>query len=159
MKMNWYSVLKKSTIGLLLFYIGLVFSQVTTPECVCEDPVNIWYKVSTFQEDKGKIIKLDMTKGQAFSDHQYIYLVVQALETGEIIKLDMRTGQAFSDHQYIYIVVKTIDTGEVTYIAFPNGGDWVATPPKDPFLDALDEEFKNLEDYLKKNKGVEIKKK
>ena len=130
MKINLYSVLKKSTIGLLLFYIGLVFSQVTTPECVCEDPVNIWYKVSTFQEDKGKIIKLDMRKGQAFSDHQYIYLVV-----------------------------KTMDTGEVTYIAFPNGGDWVAEPARDPFLDALDEEFNNLEEYLKSKQGTEIKKK
>ena len=130
MKMNLYSVLKKSTIGLLLFYVGLVFSQVTTPECVCEDPVNIWYKVSTFQEDKGKIIKLDMSKGQAFSDHQYIYLVV-----------------------------KDLDTGEVTYIAFPNGGDWVAEPEKDPFLEALDEEFKNLEEYLRSKQGTEIKKK
>ena len=130
MKISWYSVLKKSTIGLLLFYVGLVFSQVTTPECVCEDPVNIWYKVSTFQEDEGKTIKLDM-----------------------------RRGQAFSDHQYIYIVVKTMDTGEVTYIAFPNGGDWVAEPARDPFLDALDEEFKNLEDYLRSKESQEIKKK
>ena len=130
MKINWYSILKKSTIGLLLFYVGLVFSQVTTPECVCEDPTNIWYKVSTFAEDRGKIIKLDM-----------------------------RTGQSFSDHQYIYLVVKTIDTGEITYIAFPNGGDWVAEPKKDPFLDALDEEFKNLEEYLRSKQGTEIKKK
>ena len=130
MKINWYSILKKSTIGLLLFYVGLVFSQVTTPECVCEDPTNIWYKVSTFAEDKGKVIKLDM-----------------------------RTGQSFSDHQYIYLVVKTIDTGEITYIAFPNGGDWVAEPARDPFLDALDEEFKNLEEYLRSKQGTEIKKK
>ena len=130
MKINWYSALKKSTIGLLLFYVGLVFSQVTTPECVCEDPTNIWYKVSTFAEDKGKVIKLDM-----------------------------RTGQSFSDHQYIYLVVKTIDTGEITYIAFPNGGDWVAEPARDPFLDALDEEFKNLEEYLRSKQGTEIKKK
>ena len=130
MKINWYSILKKSTIGLLLFYVGLVFSQVTTPECVCEDPTNIWYKVSTFAEDRGKVIKLDM-----------------------------RTGQSFSDHQYIYLVVKTIDTGEITYIAFPNGGDWVAEPKKDPFLDALDEEFKNLEEYLRSKQGTEIKKK
>ena len=130
MKINLYSVLKKSTIGLLLFYIGLVFSQVTTPECVCEETTNIWYKVSTFQEDEGKVIKLDMRK-----------------------------GQAFSDHQYIYIVVKRMDTGEVTYIAFPNGGDWVASTPKDPFLDALDEEFKNLEDYLRSKESQEIKKK
>ena len=129
MKINWYSILKKSTIGLLLFYVGLVFSQVTTPECVCEDPTNIWYKVSTFAEDRGKVIKLDM-----------------------------RTGQSFSDHQYIYLVVKTIDTGEITYIAFPNGGDWVAEPKKDPFLDALDEEFKNLEEYLRSKQGTEIKK-
>ena len=130
MKINWYSALKKSTIGLLLFYVGLVFSQVTTPECVCEDPTNIWYKVSTFAEDKGKVIKLDM-----------------------------RTGQAFSDHQYIYLVVKDLETGEVTYIAFPNGGDWVAEPARDPFLDALDEEFKNLEEYLRSKQGTEIKKK
>ena len=130
MKINWYSILKKSTIGLLLFYVGLVFSQVTTPECVCEDPTNIWYKVSTFAEDKGKVIKLDM-----------------------------RTGQSFSDHRYIYLVVKTIDTGEITYIAFPNGGDWIAPTPKDPFLDALDEEFKNLEEYLRSIQGTEIKKK
>ena len=130
MKINWYSALKKSTIGLLLFYVGLVFSQVTTPECVCEDPTNIWYKVSTFAEDKGKVIKLDM-----------------------------RTGQSFSDHQYIYLVVKTIDTGEITYIAFPNGGDWVAEQKKEPFLDALDEEFNNLEEYLRSKQGTEIKKK
>ena len=130
MKINWYSVLKKSTIGLLLFYVGLVFSQVTTPECVCEDPVNIWYKVSTFQEDKGKIIKLDMSK-----------------------------GQAFSDQMFIYIAVKELESGEVTYIAFPNGGDWVAEPERDPFLEALDEEFKNLEDYLRSKESQEIKKK
>jgi len=130
MKINWYSALKKSTIGLLLFYVGLVFSQVTAPECVCEDPTNIWYKVSTFAEDRGKVIKLDM-----------------------------RTGQSFSDHQYIYLVVKTIDTGEITYIAFPNGGDWIAPTPKDAFLDALDEEFKNLEEYLRSIQGTEIKKK
>ena len=131
MKINWYSALKKSTIGLLLFYIGLVFSQATTPECpVCEDPVNVWYKVSTFEPDRGKIVRLDMRK-----------------------------GQAFSDHQYIYISVKDLDTGELVYIAFPNGGDWVAEPEKDEFLEALDEEFKNLEDYLRSKESQEIKKK
>jgi hypothetical protein len=131
MKINWYSILKKSTIGLLLFYVGMVFSQVTTPECpVCEDPVNVWYKVSTFEPDRGKIVRLDMRK-----------------------------GQAFTDHQYIYISVKDLDTGELVYIAFPNGGDWVAEPKKDPFLEALDEEFKNLEDYLRSKESQEIKKK
>ena len=131
MKINFYSLLKKSTIGLLLFYVGLVFSQVTTPDCECGEPVNVWYKVSTAEQDKGKIVRLDMSK-----------------------------GQAFSDQMFIYVVVKDADTGDVIYIAFPNGGDWVAETPKDPFLEALDEEFKNLEDYLR-NKGIgtEIKKK
>ena len=131
MKIKWYSALKKSTIGLLLFYVGMVFSQATTPECpVCEDPVNVWYKVSTFEPDRGKIVRLDMRK-----------------------------GQAFTDHQYIYISVKDLDTGELVYIEFPNGGDWVAEPKKDPFLEALDEEFKNLEDYLRSKDSQEIKKK
>ena len=130
MKINLYSVFKKSTIGLLLFYIGLVFSQVTTPECVCEDPTNIWYKVSTSEHDYGKVVRLDMTK-----------------------------GQAFSDQMFIYIAVKDLDTGDIIWIGFPNGGDWVSEGPKDPFLEALDEEFKNLEDYLRAKQGTEIKKK
>ena len=130
MKINFYSLLKKSTIGLLLFYVGIVFSQVTTPDCECGEPENVWYKVSTFEPDNGKIVRLDMSKGKAFSDHQFIYIAVQDLDTKDII-----------------------------YIAFPNGGDWVAEPEKDPFLDALDEEFKNLEDYLRAKKGTEIKKK
>ena len=131
MKISWYSILKKSTIGLLLFYVGMVFSQVTTPECpVCEEPVNIWYKVSTAEPDYGKIVKLDMSKGQAFTDGQFIFIVVQDLDTGDII-----------------------------YIGFPNGGDWVSEGPKDPFLEALDEEFKNLEDYLRSQGSEEIKKK
>ena len=130
MKINWYSLLKKSTIGLLLFYIGLVFSQVTTPECpVCEEPVNVWYKISTAEQDYGKVIRLDMSR-----------------------------GQAFTDGQFIFIVVKDLDTGDITYIGFPNGGDWVSEGPKDPFLEALDEEFKNLEDYLRSKNSQEIKK-
>ena len=71
----------------------------------------------------------------------------------------MTKGQAFSDGMYIYIVVKDLETDEVIYIAFPNGGDWVAETPKDPFLKALDEEFKNLEDYLRSKGSTEIKKK
>jgi len=129
MKIKWYSVLKKSTIGLLLFYIGLVFSQVTAPECVCEETTNIWYKVSTSEHDYGKVVRLDMTK-----------------------------GQAFSDQMFIYIAVKDLDTGDIIWIGFPNGGDWVSEPAKDPFLEALDEEFKNLEDYLRAKQGTEIKK-
>ena len=133
MKINWYSILKKSTIGLLLFYIGLVFSQATTPDagssdCVCEEPVNVWYKVSTFEEDAGKIVKLDMSE-----------------------------GKSFADENWIYIAVRQIGRDDITYIVFPNGGDWVAEA-QDPFLKELQKEFDSLEEYLKANQGTSIEK-
>ena len=128
--MKYLNKLKTVTKVLFIFLLGIISAQVTAPDCECGEPVNVWYKVSSFEPDNGKIVKLDMSK-----------------------------GKAFSDHQYIYISVKDLDTGDVIYIAFPNGGDWVADTPKDPFLEALDEEFKNLEDYLKSKASEEIKKK
>ena len=133
MKINLYSLLKKSTIGLTLFYIGLVFSQATTPDagssdCVCEEPVNVWYKVSTFEEDGGQIIKLDMSE-----------------------------GKSFADEQWIYIAVRQIGRDDITYIVFPNGGDCVAKA-QDPFLKELQKEFDSLEEYLKANQGTSIEK-
>ena len=137
MKINWYSVLKKSTIGLLLFYIGLVFSQVTTPECpvceVCEEPMkNVWYKLSTGEDGIQRTIKLDMQMGVSYSEGPYYVLELKDAENGDII-----------------------------FVAFPTFGPWESEIPKDkdPFLEALDEEFKNLEDYLRSKDGQEIKKK
>ena len=128
--MKYLNKLKIVTKVLFIFLLGIISAQVTAPDCECGEPANVWYKVSTFEPDRGKIVRLDMRK-----------------------------GQAFTDHQYIYISVKDLDTGELVYIAFPNGGDWVAEPEKDEFLDALDEEFKNLEDYLRSKESQEIKKK
>ena len=137
MKINWYSVLKKSTIGLLLFYIGLVFSQVTTPEClvceVCEEPMsNVWYKLSTGKDGIQRTVKLDMQMGKSYSEGPYYVLELRDVENGEII-----------------------------FVAFPTFGPWESEIPKvkDPFLDAMDEELKNLEDYLRAKQGTEIKKK
>ena len=136
MKINWYSALKKSTIGLLLFYIGLVFSQVTTPECpvceVCEAPMsNVWYKLSTGKDGIQRIIKLDMQAGTSYSEGPYYILELRDIENDEII-----------------------------FVAFPKFGVWESEIPKekDPFLEALDEEFKNLEDYLRSKNSQEIKK-
>ena len=132
MKINWYSVLKKSTIGLTLFYIGLVFSQVTAPECVCEEPMkNVWYKLSTGEDGIQRTIKLDMQMGVSYSGGPYYVLELRDVENGEII-----------------------------FVAFPTFGPWESETPKakDPFLEALDEEFRNLEDYLRAKQGTEIKK-
>ena len=136
MKINWYSALKKSTIGLLLFYIGLVFSQATTPDagssdCVCEEPINVWYKLSTDEYGVQRTVKLDMQKGVSYSDGPYYILEL-----------------------------RDVDNGDVIFVAFPIIGPWESETPKakDPFLEALDEEFRNLEDYLRAKQGTEIKK-
>ena len=135
MKINWYSALKKSTIGLLLFYIGLVFSQVTTPECpvceVCEEPINVWYKLSTGPDGIQRTVKLDM-----------------------------QMGKSYSDGPYYVLELRDADNGDIIFVAFQIIGPWESETPKakDPFLEALDEEFRNLEDYLRSKQGTEIKK-
>ena len=133
MNLNITAFLSKVTIGLTLLYVGLVFSQVTSPDagssdCECGEPANVWYKVSSGSEDYGKVVQLDMSK-----------------------------GQAFSDQMYIYIIVKDVANGDNIVVAFPNGGDWVAETV-DPFLNELEKEFKNLEDYLRSKQGDEIEK-
>tara|TARA_R100001530_G_scaffold58531_1_gene42497 strand:- start:207 stop:548 length:342 start_codon:yes stop_codon:yes gene_type:complete len=91
--------------------------------------INIWRKVSTDELNPGNIITLDMSKGYSFSDHQYIYIVVQP-----------------------------INSIEQVVVAFPNGGYWNA-PEADPFLQELQKEFDSLEDYLRNLESKEIKKK
>ena len=128
--MKYLNKLKTITKVLFIFLLGIISAQVTAPDCECGEPVNVWYKVSTFEPDKGKVVRLDMSRGTTFTDHQFVYIAVQDLDTKDII-----------------------------YIMFPKNGDWVSEEPKDPFLDALDEEFKNLEDYLRSKDSQEIKKK
>ena len=133
MNLNFYTLLKKVTIGLTLFYIGLVFSQVTAPECVCEEPMNnVWYKLSTGEDGIQRTVKLDM-----------------------------QMGKSYSEGPYYVMELRDADNGDIIFVAFPSDGIWESEIPKakDPFLDALDKEFKNLEDYLKSRKSEEIEKK
>ena len=128
--MKYLNKLKFTTKVLFIFLLGIISAQVTATDCECGEPVNVWYKVSTFEPDKGKVVRLDMSK-----------------------------GKTFTDHEFVYIAVKDLDNGDIVYIMFPKNGDWVSEAPKDEFLDALDEEFKNLEDYLRSKESQEIKKK
>ena len=67
-----------------LFIGSILFSQ-ECEECVCEEPVEVWFKISNDKDDKdyGNIIQLDMSKGYAQSDGHYLYLFVQKLDTDE----------------------------------------------------------------------------
>ena len=137
MNLNITAFLSKMAIGLTLLYVGLVFSQVTSPDagssdCVCEEPMsNVWYKLSTGEDGIQRTIKLDM-----------------------------QMGVSYSEGPYYVLELRDVDNGEIIYVAFPIVGPWESEKPKpkDPFLEALDEEFKNLEDYLRATQGTEIKK-
>ena len=109
------------------YILILLFGIVTA--CTQDKEINIWHKVSTDELNPGVILALDMAKGYAFSDHQFIYIVVQLLDSEEQI-----------------------------VVAFPNGGYWAAPEP-DPFLKELQQEFDSLEDYLRNLESKEIKKK
>ena len=129
--MNLYKALKNSTMVLSIFYIGILCSQVTAPVCVCEEVLsNVWYKVSTDDLTYGDVLRLDMSKGQSFSDGMYNYLIVQDMDTQEVI-----------------------------YIAFPNGGDWQAFSKEDSIYMDMEKDINDLQKYLEKRKSSAIRKK
>jgi len=58
--------------------IGFSFTQ------ECDEPVNVWFKLSndTQSLDYGKVIAIDMSKGYASTDGEFIYLLLQ-IDSGE----------------------------------------------------------------------------
>ena len=126
--MKFLNTIKKATLVSFIYLMGIISAQATSENCECGEPENVWFKISSEDGYGQKIVQLDMTRGQAFTDPQYIYLVVQDIETKDVI-----------------------------YIVFPNGGDWTAEV-RDPMLDALEKEFKNLEEYLKSKGSTQIQK-
>ena len=98
------------------------------PRTLPELNVNVWNKVSTDE-----------------------------LNPGEIVPLDMSKGYSTCDGPFIYIVIRMVDSEEEVVLAFPNGGYWTA-PEADPFLQELQREFDNLEEYLKQGDDMEWKK-
>ncbi len=68
---------------------------------------------------------------------------------GSVIPVDMSSGYAYADEAGVYLIVLDKNTKEQLIIMFPIGY-WESE-------DKLEKEFKDLEDYLKYNKG-EVKK-
>ena len=62
---------------------SFIFSQ-ECEECVCEEPENVWFKVSYNENHRyGEILTIDMSAGAALYDEFYIYLFVLEKNTGE----------------------------------------------------------------------------
>ena len=111
----------KNIIITLITLITFSFSQ------DCEEPIDVWFKISNDNKSFGKLMTLDMSAGYAGTDGAYVYLFVNDLKSKEGI-----------------------------VIAFPIGY-WEAGTSGSKFEDELEKEFKDLEDYLKHNKGKGIK--
>jgi len=114
--------------GCLVLTAMLFLSCPAYPNSTQNTEVNVWRKVSTDE-----------------------------LNPGEIVPLDMGRGYAVCEGPVIYIIVRIVGSEEEVVIAFPNGGYWTSPVP-DPFLQELQKEFDNLEEYLRSKGGTEWKK-
>ena len=112
----------KNIILILITLIGFIFPQ----DCDCEEPINVWFKISNAEKDYGKLITLDMSNGFATTDGVFIYLVVKNKETKEDLVIQFPIG---------YWIIDKIDK---------------KIPKQEQKKEK--EEF-DLDEYLKKNKG------
>ena len=79
------------------------------------------------------------------------------LNPGEIVSLDMSKGYSACEGPYMYIVVRGVGSEDEFTVVFPNGGYWTVPEP-DPFLQELQKEFDDLEEYLRNKGSTEWKK-
>jgi len=72
----------------LLITIGFIFSQ------DCEEPVNVWFKISNDQANKnyGQVVALDMSRGYSYSDGMAVYLILIDKYTNEQIIITFPIG-------------------------------------------------------------------
>ena len=106
----------------LVTLIGFILPQ------ECEEPENVWFKISTNPE------------------HRY----------GELMTINMSAGYAYVDEFFIYLFVLEKNTGEELVIMFPIGyweiGKIENIIPKEEKKKEFD-----LDEYLKQNRGKGIK--
>ena len=81
----------KKIILILLTLIGFIFPQ----ECDCEEPKDVWFKISNAKEDYGKLLTLDMSNGFATTDGLFIYLIVKNMDTGQDLVIQFPIGYCF----------------------------------------------------------------
>ena len=114
--------MKKIILIFLLTLIGFIFPQ----DCECEEPKDVWFKISNAEKDYGKLLTLDMSNGFATTDGIFIYLIVKNKETKEDLVIQFPIG---------YWIIDKIDK-------------------KIPKQEKKKEEKEfDLDEYLKKNKG------
>ena len=60
----------------------------------CEEPVNVWFKVSNDQTNPnyGQVVALDMSNGYSSTDGMFIYLILNDVNTREQVILTFPIG-------------------------------------------------------------------
>ena len=60
----------------------------------CEEPVNVWFKVSNDQTNPnyGQVVALDMSNGYSSTDGMFIYLILNDVNTKEQVILTFPIG-------------------------------------------------------------------
>ena len=60
----------------------------------CEEPVNVWFKVSNDQTNSnyGQVVAIDMSHGYSSTDGTFIYLILSDISTGEQVILTFPIG-------------------------------------------------------------------
>ena len=112
----------KNILIILVTLIGFILPQ----DCECEEPKDVWFKISNAKKDYGKLLTLDMSNGFATTDGLFIYLVVKNIDTGQDLVIQFPIG---------YWIIDKIDK-------------------KIPKQEKKKEEKEfDLDEYLKKNKG------
>ena len=111
----------KNILIILVTLIGFILPQ------DCEEPVEVWFKISNDTNSKGY---------------------------GDIIQIDMSWGYAGTDGVYIYLFVYEKDTGKELVVQFPIG--YWETERINKYVPKENEEF-DLKKYLKSRNSIEIK--
>ena len=72
----------------LLLTIGFIFPQ------DCEEPVNVWFKISNDQSNSnyGQVVALDMSQGYSYTDGAVVYLILNDVSTKEQVILTFPIG-------------------------------------------------------------------
>ena len=60
----------------------------------CEEPVNVWFKVSNDQSNSnyGQVVALDMSYGYSYTDGAVVYLILNDINTSEQVILTFPIG-------------------------------------------------------------------
>ena len=78
----------KNILLTLVTLIGFILPR----ECECEEPKDVWFKISNAKEDYGKLLTLDMSNGFATTDGLFIYIIVKNMDTGQDLVIQFPIG-------------------------------------------------------------------